>query len=145
MRPSPKVTDLRRRVGWREPIGPQSLNGLAIRRRLGRAEWKPPEPYEPDGYTFMRKDGMASIVVSVGPQDDGHDWIHASIARYDRTIPSYDELKLLHRAVFGDAHAYQVFVPKAEHVNIHEFALHLWGRLDGTRALPDFTQGQGSV
>jgi hypothetical protein len=31
-----------------------------------------------------------------------------------------------------------VFAPPSEHVNIHDHALHLWGRLDGARVLPDF-------
>jgi hypothetical protein len=38
-----------------------------------------------------------------------------------------------------------VFAPPTDHVNIHEYALHLFGRLDGTPALPDFTAGSGSI
>ncbi|MEU4804392.1 hypothetical protein [Actinosynnema sp. NPDC023587] len=34
--------------------------------------------------------------------------------------------------------ALQVFVPPAEHANFHPRALHLWGRGDGRRMLPDF-------
>ena len=59
----------------------------------------------------------------------------------DRKI---DILADLHAAVFGAGYAYQVFAPPSEHVNIHEFALHLWGRLDGRSALPEFGAG-GSI
>jgi hypothetical protein len=44
----------------------------------------------------------------------------------------------LHSAVFGEGHAYQVFVPTSEHINLKENVLHLWGKADGTPALPDF-------
>jgi hypothetical protein len=48
-------------------------------------------------------------------------------------------LVMLHLGVFGRRRwAYQVFVPESEHVNIHPHALHLWGRADGTNALPNF-------
>lgn len=67
---------------------------------------------------------------------DGEEWIHASIA--GPTMPSYDDLTRLHRAVFGDGYAYQVFAPASDHVNIHEHAVHLWGRADGARVTPDF-------
>jgi len=53
-------------------------------------------------------------------------------------MPSYNDLKRMHRGVFGDGHAYQVFAPAAEHVNIRSNALHIWGRLDGLPVLPNF-------
>lgn len=122
---------------------PTSLNPLLIRRKLGRGNWSTPIRYGPDGWAFTALDGSGSVVVSVADAD-GHDWVHASIARTDR-MPSYGELKALHDAVFGDGWAYQVFAPPSDHVNIHEHALHLYGRLDGAPALPDFTYGSGSI
>jgi hypothetical protein len=119
-----------------------SFDVLTIRRRLGRSNWAAPRPFGPDGWSFMNLDGHASVIVSCAPAD-GEDWVHASIARDE--MPTYADLKMLHDAVFGDGWAYQVFAPPSEHVNIHEHALHLWGRLDGKPALPDFTQGSGSV
>jgi hypothetical protein len=71
----------------------------------------------------------------------GHEaveWIHASLAWTDR-MPDYDELCMLKDAVFGPGrYAYQVFPPVSQHVNIHEHALHLWGRADGGAMLPEF-------
>ena len=64
------------------------------------------------------------------------EWLHASIAFRDRD-PTYLELAALHRAVFGRKRfSYQAFAPEAEHVNIHEHALHLWGTVDGARLTP---------
>lgn len=121
-----------------------NIDALAIRRQLGRLIWLPPEPFGSDGWSFKHRTGTSSIIVTCADQDDGHDWIHASIAHHDR-MPTYADLKDLHQAVFGGGWAYQVFAPPSQHVNIHSYALHLWGRLDGTAVLPDFTRGSGSV
>jgi hypothetical protein len=118
--------------------GPQSINAITVRRVLGRHEWSRPEMFGPDGWVFRRHDRSASVIVTVACHD-GADWIHASIAGRD-TMPSYEDLKLLHRAVFGEWWAYQVFAPPSQHVNIHENALHLWGRLDRKAVLPLFSQ-----
>ena len=74
----------------------------------------------------------------------GVDWVHASISNTAR-MPSYADLKRMHLAVFGNGWAYQVFAPPSDHINLHEYCLHLFGRLDGKSALPDFTQGSGSI
>lgn len=115
---------------------------LATLKLLGRDQWNVPEPFGPDGWSITSKEDGSSIIVTCSEQDDGQDWIHASIAHADRD-PSYAELKRLHLAVWrGRGYAYQVFVPETEHVNIHDHALHLWGRLDGTGLLPTFgTEG----
>lgn len=72
---------------------------------------------------------------------DGSEWVHASMSRVGR-LPTYEDMKLVHQAVWPDGHAYQLFVPPAEHYNYHPFALHLWGRPDGARVLPDFADPQ---
>lgn len=122
---------------------PTTLDALAIRRRLGAADWSPPGRLGPDGWYFQNRHHDGSIIVSVAPHGDV-EWVHASIA-WRQHMPTYDDLKLLHAAVFPTGWAYQVFTPPSEHVNIHEYALHLWGRLDGERGLPDFTEGMGSI
>jgi hypothetical protein len=74
----------------------------------------------------------------------GYDWIHGSVSRKDR-LPDYDDLVKLKEFAFGpDRYAYQVFPPDDKHVNIHPNCLHLWGRLDGSAALPEFSKG-GSI
>lgn len=120
-----------------------NINALQIRRLLGQSNWSTPAPFGPDGWTFKRLDGTGSVIVTVADHD-GEEWIHASIAR-PREMPTYADLKVLHAAVFGSGWAYQVFAPPSDHVNIHQFALHLFGRLDGRPVLPDFTEGTGSI
>lgn len=121
----------------------RTLDGLAIRKRLGRDHWSIPIPFGPDGWRFDAKDHTGRIIVTAWDHDDGHPWIHASISRVN-VMPSYEDLKLLHAAIWPNGYAYQVFVPPSEHVNIHDRALHLWGRADGTPAFPPFSFG-GSI
>lgn len=84
-----------------------------------------------------------SIIVTQAAHD-GDEWIHASIARANR-MPTYDDLCTLKEAVWGpEGEAYQAFVSASRHVNIHPNALHLWGRADGSRVLPEFGAG-GSI
>lgn len=115
------------------------IKPLELRRRLGRDDWGIPVPFGDDGW---RIDGMRErvrILVSEGPmQNVEGQWLHASISR-EGQMPSYKDLCLLHYAVWGDAGwAYQVFPPHADHVNIHEYALHLWGKPDGSMVMPNF-------
>jgi hypothetical protein len=119
------------------------LDALKIRRLLGRGNWTAPIPFGPDGWAFQHLDGHGSLIVTAA-EHDGDDWVHASVA-WSGHMPTYADLKMLHTAVFGDGFAYQVFAPPSDHVNIHEYALHLFGRLDGKPALPDFTDGTGSI
>lgn len=105
-------------------------------RRAGLRPW-PPEAYGPAGIIVTFRARAGSVIVSQC-EVDGAQWIHASLAWADR-MPTYDDLVTLKAGVFGDQReAYQVFPPKARHVNIHAHALHLWGRADGGRVLPDF-------
>lgn len=120
-----------------------SLNALKIRRRLGPKEWHVPEEYGPDGWLIRAKDDRTFIIITVA-SFDGDEWIHASISHQNH-MPTYDELKSLHLAVFQNGWSYQVFTPPSDHVNIHRYCLHLFGRLDGSPVLPDFTTGTGSI
>jgi hypothetical protein len=121
-----------------------TVNALRIRKALGPTEWMPPEPYGPDGWCFGSTDFRRSIIVSAAWMN-GAEWIHASIAYSDHvTMPTYQDLKTLHQAVFGEGYAYQIFVPTRDHVDLHETALHLWGRSDGKPVLPEFG-GMGTI
>lgn len=120
-----------------------TINGLDLRREFGRKDWFPPEPFGPDGWRMFARDGRASVITTTC-DFDGIEWHHASIAR-DR-MPTYDDLVTLHAAVWGrDGWAYQLFAPSTDHVNIHEHALHLWGRVDGQPVLPNFGGLLGSI
>lgn len=120
-----------------------NLDALAVRRRLDRAVWSAPRAFGPDGWGFTNLGGDGHIIVTCADYA-GVDWVHASMSRKGR-VPDYADLKLLHAAVFAGGWAYQVFAPPADHVNIHEHVLHLFGKSDGSMVLPDFTGGTGSI
>lgn len=51
---------------------------------------------------------------------------HLSISRKDR-LPNYDELKYARYTYLPEVkYAAQIFPPKSEFVNMHQFCLHLW-------------------
>jgi len=115
-----------------------SIDALKIRKRLGRDAWMAPIEWGPDGWLLRKKDASGLVIASVA-SFGGDDWIHASISSTNG-IPTYDDLKHVHDAVFGDGYAYQVFAPPSDHINHHEYCLHLWGRLDGSPQLPNFAE-----
>lgn len=116
-----------------------SIDALAVRKRLGRKEWAVPVQFGPDGWRLDRLDRTARIIATVGPtpQDDEDNWLHVSISR-PSSMPTYEDLTMLHKVFWPDGYAVQVFAPPAKHINIHSYALHLWGKPDGRIFLPDF-------
>lgn len=116
----------------------RDLDALGIRRRLGRDNWSTPTQYAGCGWSYSHLSGTATVIVSSGLFDDGQQWVHASIARADGTLPTYPDLTQLARAVWPTGYAFQVFAPPDRHINIHPSALHLWGLIDGFNPLPDF-------
>lgn len=88
--------------------------------------------------------GDLGMIVSIAVEDDGKSWLHASVSRRDKTLPTYEDLGHCKRLCIGDHRtAIQVFPPKSDHVNLAE-VLHLWCCLDGD-VTPDFTGGFGTI
>jgi hypothetical protein len=118
-----------------------SIPALPIRQRLGKSAWGVPAPFGPDGWSYLHRSGNGKVILTAAPgpgePDGAEDWWHASISYADR-LPGYEDLTLLHAAVWPAGYAYQVFAPPSQHVNIHQFALHLWGKADGRALLPEF-------
>jgi len=100
-----------------------------------------PRQYGPSGVavTLLTANRVhAGSIIVTQAEHEGADWLHASIA-WDDAMPDYEDLTALKLAVFGPhREAYQVFPPASRHVNIHDYALHLWGRADGRNVLPLF-------
>lgn len=115
-----------------------SIDIARVRRVLKKGLWGVPREFGPDGWRIIRRDRQGSVIITCASHS-GQEWIHASIAYVDH-MPTYEDVKTLWQAVFGDAYAYMVFPPQEQHVNIHEYALHLWGRADGKAAMPEFAQ-----
>jgi hypothetical protein len=56
----------------------------------------------------------------------GEGWDHVSVSLPHRT-PTWAEMEAVKRLFFNpDETAMQLHVPPAEHINRHEFVLHLW-------------------
>ena len=67
-------------------------------------------------------DGKPLHIVASG----GGGWDHVSISRQNR-IPNQREMDHVYRMFFAPHEtAMQLFVPEAEHINIHPYTLHLW-------------------
>jgi hypothetical protein len=124
-----------------------TVNGLAVRKRLGRDYWSAPDPFGSDGWRFdslqwTKERGAGRIIVTASEftkvgAPAGQEWLHASIS-WTKQMPSYEDLTRLHAAVWPEGYAYQVFAPPSQHVNLHAYALHLWGLADGSPILPEF-------
>lgn len=94
-----------------------------------------------DGAAYGSREGLR-VILSVAREEDGQLWAHLSCSRKSR-VPSYDDLCQVRSLFLGDRLAIQLFVPVAQHVNIHAYCLHLWAPLEAT--LPDFTKGTRSI
>jgi|JI10StandDraft_1071094.scaffolds.fasta_scaffold1819773_2 hypothetical protein len=89
-----------------------------------------------NGAGWRSSTGLA-VMLSGAVELDGRRWVHVSTSRRDR-MPSYEDLAVVKRLFIGEERrAIQVFVPHTEHVNRHQFCLHLWCCVDGD-GLPDF-------
>lgn len=124
------------------------VDRLRMMRRI-RKLWREfgiagPVPFGPSGVVvtlMLPSGGHAGSIIVTQATHEGAEWLHASVA-FDGEMPAYEDLTALKDAVFGpEREAYQVFPPAAEHVSIHDFALHLWGRADGRGVLPRFSRG----
>jgi hypothetical protein len=98
-----------------------------------------------DGASFyFQKRRQFTAIISSAIEHDGRRWIHLSIARRDH-LPSWGELVRARDAFLGpEVRCLQVVAPTAEHVNIHDFCLHLWHCPEGD-GIPDFTQGKATI
>lgn len=101
-----------------------------------------------DGAAFRR--GSIQVLFTLSRESDGELWVHVSAC--GRTgaskfyLPDWQDMKRVKRDFIGeDAWAYQVFPAAKDYINQHPYVLHLFARLDGRPALPDFTKGTGGI
>jgi hypothetical protein len=114
---------------------------IAIKQRLGPG-WTM-RPFGAGGRQFGRMDATTGtvqlVIVSAGiwPELPEIPIVHASMSvhRPDR-VPTYDEMCLLHRAVWPQGYAMQAHVPPQDHISIRPNVLHLWRRADGRPLWP---------
>jgi hypothetical protein len=97
-----------------------------------------------DGKSWINKSIGLVVIESTHKELDGKMWLHVSLSRKSK-MPTYEDMKLVKDYFIGkDKTAYQVFAKQSEHINLHNFCLHLWHCIDGDQ-LPDFTNGSGSI
>lgn len=108
--------------------------------------------HKPSGAAFFRS-GL-QVLFTVQRYDDGKGnwdiWLHASVTgRRGKDawyLPSWDDLKRVKNDFIGeDRWAYQVLPSAKDYVNQHAYVLHLYSKLEGEPALPDFTWGLGTI
>jgi hypothetical protein len=137
------------RVGGEEPCIPVPLpDWLPIGLPSGWAEMDirmlPGYP----GRVYARgyhKHALLRVIVSGMVYGDGKRWLHVSVSRKNREIPSWAAMCEVKEFVLGpERTALQVHPPRSKHVSIHDGCLHLWHCLDGD-VTPDFTAGGESI
>ena len=84
-----------------------------------------------NGCFFIPCRGVVLMVIA----SDGLGWDHVSVSLKHRT-PTWDEMEYVRGLFFReDETVMQLHVPRADHVNVHKFCLHLWRPNDG-REIP---------
>lgn len=89
------------------------------------------------------------MVLRSATERDGNSWLHVSLSRFNGTLPAWDEIKFVKDSFLASYEAYIVMPPPEHYIDAppKEFipagmrtkeVLHLWARMDGKAALPDF-------
>jgi hypothetical protein len=100
--------------------------------------WEVLQPWG-GGYALHEIGGGLKVIIDCETKSDGNEWIHVSYSRRTYT-PTHDDTIKVRLAFLGDRYAYAVLPPPEHYVNIHSHCLHLWARLDGKPALPEFSE-----
>lgn len=88
-------------------------------------------------FSYRRKGDSLTVLFTAALEVDGKVWVHVSMSRPSR-MPSYEDVCDVKRLFIGpDKKALQVFAAEADHVNIHEYCLHLFHSPDGD-GVPNF-------
>ena len=124
-------------------IAASSAEDLQIKPQT--ANWKPPTLLPDnwrilevgiDGAAYRNRTGLA-VMISCCIEADGKNWVHLSVSKR-KEMPSWAELVQVKELFLGkDSLAIQVFPPRSEWVNHHNYCLHLYQCLD-QRPVPDF-------
>lgn len=107
-----------------------TLNGFTLRRVIGgevhetynKLAVPQPDNRILDSLVFNGVNCVMIVSVDVGPHGP---LLHASISHSDHD-PSWETIKALKQAVFGDIDVMMVLPRQADWVNVHEHAFHLW-------------------
>jgi|HubBroStandDraft_6_1064221.scaffolds.fasta_scaffold00062_96 hypothetical protein len=84
------------------------------------------------------------ILHSVARELDGHAWAHVSVSAREGTMPTWLETRNAGWVMYPDRAGVIVVAPVSSHVGLAEVA-HVWYKLTGAPAVPDFSNGIGSI
>jgi hypothetical protein len=121
-------------------IQAEALRWLTVRERR---QWQM-RVAGADGLGLFDNPKLGLRVIHSIARQGGQIWLHVSVSRRDRSLPTWEQLRLVKDRFIGqDRTALQVLPPEDKYVNKAE-VLHLWCCLDGD-VTPDFTAGTGSI
>lgn len=85
-----------------------------------------------DGWYLVPCRGVTLKVIA----SSGFDWEHVSVSLKNR-VPTWDEMEFV-RGLFwrDDETVMQLSVPRAQHISMHRYCLHLWRPVDGQIPVP---------
>jgi hypothetical protein len=79
-----------------------------------------------DGLIWERTTGQRIIVIEdITVKADGKQWLHVSVSKPNKKIPTYEDLQMARTLFIGDRECYQVFPTADRYVNIAN-VLHLY-------------------
>jgi hypothetical protein len=112
------------------------------------APWQEEPPdygWDKDYNRVYRRHGTILVLLSCAQYGDGKVWVHLSVSRKSREIPTWSLMSEIKEVFLGaERTAYQVHPPRSKHVNIHPGVLHLYCCVDGP-VTPDFTGGGDTI
>jgi len=101
--------------------------------------WHIVEPWG-DGLMWERLVGQRiTVIEDITLKADGRKWLHVSVAKPNRKMPTYEDLHVARTLFIGEhRECYQVFPTKERYVNIGN-VLHLWACMEQPEGvLPHF-------
>lgn len=114
------IRDLRALDAYRDVRGGEIVWGWAGDETCGL--FRVPSPIDK---------GELTVIVS-----SGEGWDHVSVSRRNR-CPNWTEMEHVKRMFFrDDAVAYQLHVPPAKHISLHDYCLHIWRPQDAQIPMP---------
>ncbi|SRR6266516_5700595 len=96
------------------------------------------------GMAWRRVTGEAlTVIESIAPKEDGHNWLHVSLSKPNKKMPTYEDIQTLRKLFIGeDRECYMIFPTKERYVNIHPGVVHLYCCLDQSEGVLPHMEGK---
>ena len=113
-------------------------------RRLTAAGWRNVARRDDGLGIWDARGNRLRLIHSVAAEDDGEVWAHVSVSNPAGTMPSWYDIREAGWLCYPDQFGVIVVAAESSHVNIGNIH-HIWYRLTGDPAVPDFSHGVGSI